>query len=211
MRNTVCKQHQIRTRKSRTRHQHAVEFEKVRSGRDRLRRPIFECFISGDIDTKICQFAHVEEAQRALRPDSQDMYLVLNEARPHRFERKSKANLGQSSVTLFAGVKNFQFSRRAPSAVCRRASQGDLCLCGPRAIHLNRRARGPVSPRRRALTDRGLGPQKTSGEAAFIETFDHGEYLIGAALVDKVDRSFAIQHTMLRIEPQPGFLGCIEL
>src|SRR5260370_17652338 len=130
VRNTVCKQHQIRTRKSCTRHQHAVEFEKVCSGRDRLRRAIFECFISGDIDTKICQFAHVEEAQRALRPDSQDISLVLNEARPHRFERKSEANLGQSSVTLFAGIKNFQFSLPAPSAVCRRASQGISAFAG---------------------------------------------------------------------------------
>src|SRR5712664_1301402 len=127
---TVCKQHQIRTRKSCTRHQHAVEFEKVCSGRDRLRRAIFECFISGAIDAKKCQFTHVDEAQRALRPDSQNMYLVLNEARPHRFERKSEADLGQSSVALFAGVKNFKFSRRTPSAVCGRASQRISAFAG---------------------------------------------------------------------------------
>ena len=93
VRNTLCKKHQIRTRKSRTRHQNAVEFEKVGSRGDRLRRAIFERLISRNIDAKIFQFVHIDEAQSALRPDRQDVYLMLNEAGPHWFERKSVTDL----------------------------------------------------------------------------------------------------------------------
>src|SRR5947208_1103454 len=100
------------------RHQHAVEFQKVCSGCDSLSRAIFECFISGDIDAEIFQFAHVDEPQRAPGLDGQDMDLMLDQVRPYRFERKSETDLCRSSVALFAGIKNFQFPRRTPSAVC---------------------------------------------------------------------------------------------
>jgi hypothetical protein len=51
------------------------------------------------------------------------MYLVLNQARPYWFERESEADLGQSSVSLFAGVENFQLARGTPSTACGGASQ----------------------------------------------------------------------------------------
>src|SRR5437868_15076825 len=58
------------------------------------------------------------------------MYLVVNLAGPYRFERQSVTDLGQSSVSLFAGIENFQFPWRTPSATCGRSSQGIAALAG---------------------------------------------------------------------------------
>jgi len=90
VRNAVCKQHQIRTRKSGAWYQQTVKLEEVSGGSDRLRWAIFERLIPSDVNAQISQLVHLDEAQCTFCPDSQNMYLVLNEAGPYRFERKSE-------------------------------------------------------------------------------------------------------------------------
>ncbi len=61
------------------------------------------------------------------------------------------------------------------------------------------------------LTDRELDRLSTLGKASLVKAFDDSGDLVGQALINLVDGTFAIEKTMFRIQPQTSFFGRIKL
>jgi hypothetical protein len=93
----------------------AIEFHEMRRSGERLASFVCEALVSGRVDAEGAQRRDISKAKRSSRLNANIVQLMVNAARPDRFQAKAKADLGERAIAFEAGVQYLHDPAWAPS------------------------------------------------------------------------------------------------
>lgn len=120
-------------------------------------------------------------------------------------------HLCDGSVSIETGVKNVKASiapatdrtarlKRIPSIPNDAPKQSSV---GPARVGVDMVEQSKITRPRRGRQHLGIG--------SVFQIFDDSQYFFGSPAIDEVDRALPLQYRMSCVQPDPGFLRCVEI